>query len=90
MSDLLKIKTRSRLGGYELSQRFPELMARERSEKPYGGAALAVLGRPWLWPHAAIYAWVNLAARRRAKRQRESKAEYVWERDESSRSGAPS
>lgn len=88
LPDLLKIKTRSRLGGYELTQRFPELMARERAGKPYGGAAATVLVRPWLWPHALVYAGVNLLARRRAGRRSASRAETVWERDESTRTAS--
>ena len=35
LSDLVRIKTRSRLGRYELGQRFPELTARERGTKSY-------------------------------------------------------
>ena len=38
-SDLVRIKTRSRLGRYELGQRFPDLVARERAnDKSYSDA----------------------------------------------------
>ena len=40
LSDLVRIKTRSRLGRYELGQRFPDLVARERTTKSYRNAHL--------------------------------------------------
>lgn len=82
---LVAIMTRSRLGGYELERRFPDLVAREQRGKSYGSAAGVVALRPWLWPHAAVYLAVNLIARRRAARQLARREAYVWERDESSR-----
>ena len=88
LDDLLKIKRRSRLGGYELRERFPELAAREQAGKSYGGALGAVAQRPWLWPHAAVYGWVNLAARRSAARALASREAYSWDRDEASREAA--
>ena len=87
LSDLVRIKTRSRLGRDELGQRFPELVARERGTKSYGGAFGAIVVRPWLWPAAAIYAAVVLRARRRAQIELASLDSYVWERDHSSRRG---
>lgn len=86
LADLVRIKTRSRLGGFELARRFPDLAARERAGKSYGGAGLTVLLRPWLWPHALVYLYVNLLSRRRAAAQLAGLATYRWERDESSRS----
>jgi glycosyltransferase involved in cell wall biosynthesis len=82
---LVAIMTRSRLGGYELERRFPDLVAREQSGKRYGSAAGVVAVRPWLWPQAFVYLAVNLIARRRAARQLARREAYVWERDESSR-----
>ena len=38
LSDLVRIKTRSRLGRYELGQRFPDLVADERTTKSYRNA----------------------------------------------------
>jgi glycosyltransferase involved in cell wall biosynthesis len=90
LADLIRVKTRSRLGGFELAQRFPELMARERRKKDYFGAASVVAFRPWLWPHAAAYLWVNFAARRRARAQLAQRGPFVWERDRSSRRPASS
>jgi glycosyltransferase involved in cell wall biosynthesis len=85
LSDLIKVKARSRLGLRELALKFPDLVARERAAKGYGGAGRVIAVRPWLWPHAIVYLWVNLSARRRAARQFANRAAYVWERDASSR-----
>ncbi len=85
LGDLVRVKARSRLGGFELARRFPDLVARERAAKGYGGAGRVIALRPWLWPHAVVYLWVNLSARRRAARQLANRAAYVWERDASSR-----
>lgn len=84
-NDLIRIKTRSRLGVYELHRRYVELASREQRSKSYGGALGTVAFQPWLWPHAGVYLAVQLATRRRAQRQLASLNSYVWERDTSSR-----
>ena len=84
-SDLVRIKTRSRLGRYQLRQRFPELAADERTTKSYRNAVWTIVARPWLWPAAMFYAAVLVQTRRRARRQLASIDDYVWERDRSSR-----
>lgn len=86
--DLVRIMTRSRLGGFELASKFPELVAREQAGKSYGGAFSIVAVRPWLWPAAIVYLWVNVASRVRARRQLRRRDAYVWERDTSSRKPA--
>jgi glycosyltransferase involved in cell wall biosynthesis len=85
LADLLKIKTRSRLGVYQLHQKFPELVANE--EKNYGSALKNLLVKVHLWPKLAVYLQVNLVARMRAKKQRHNMTAVTWERDESRRSG---
>ena len=55
LSDLVRIKTRSRLGRYELRQRFPDLVAGERTTKSYGVPLWTIVVRPWLWPAAVVY-----------------------------------
>jgi glycosyltransferase involved in cell wall biosynthesis len=85
LSDLIRIKTRSRLGRYELGARFPELVARERAAKSYSSALGTVVVRPWLWPAALFYAIVVLQSLRRARAQADAIDNYVWERDLSSR-----
>jgi glycosyltransferase involved in cell wall biosynthesis len=85
LEDLVRIKTRSRLGRYELRKRFPKLVAGERATKSYRTAMWAIVARPWLWPAATVYAIVVLQSRRRALKQLPSLEDYVWERDQSSR-----
>ena len=88
-SGLIDIKTRSRLGLYQLSMMFPQIATRERRSKSYRSAlGGVVLHRPWLWPHALVYAAIQLTTRRRAHRQLSSLAEYTWQRDLSSRNEA--
>jgi glycosyltransferase involved in cell wall biosynthesis len=85
LPDLIRIKTRSRLGRYELGRRFPDLVRRERGTKSYRSVGRTILVRPWLWPAAALYAAVVVQTSRRARRQAASIDEYVWESDRSSR-----
>lgn len=83
LSGLIKIKTRSRLGGYQLFRKFPELLKNE--EKAYGSVLKELLPRFWLWPKLAVYLLVNLWTRHRAKSQLSKIDSIGWERDESSR-----
>jgi glycosyltransferase involved in cell wall biosynthesis len=83
LADLIKIKSRSRLGVYELQQRYPELF--QNDDKSYGSAIWNVLAKPLLWPCIPAYLYVNLIAKRRAGKQLQKLDGYVWERDESSR-----
>ena len=83
---LLKIKTRSRRGRYELARAFPELLANEK--KNYGGVVLPLLTSITLWPKLAVYLYVNLCARLLARRGQQRGNDH-WERDESSRDRVP-
>jgi glycosyltransferase involved in cell wall biosynthesis len=85
LSDLIRAKTRSRLGGYELALRYPDLARKERAERAYGQTGRSLVGRPQLWPHLLVYLVVNLTTRLRARRQLSRLAEYRWERDRSTR-----
>ncbi|MEM1109245.1 MAG: glycosyltransferase [Planctomycetota bacterium] len=87
LSSLIKVKTRSRLGLYQLRKHRPDLD--DNREEKGGPDYNAVLARPTLWPCAAVYVLVNLITRTRAKRQMGSITTYTWERDESSRQHAP-
>lgn len=102
LRDLIKIKTRSRLGLYELYRKFPDLPGyRDRSrEAPLTEADRAIPSRsilhrePWLahpslWPCTLVYLFVNLVTRLRAQRQRATLGAYRWERDNSSRQLEP-
>lgn len=83
---LIKIKTRSRRGGYELARKFPELMQNE--EKNYGSAVLSLMKSLDLWPKIPIYLFVNMISRLIARKQSLKKNNSVWERDESSRNSS--
>ena len=80
---LIKIKTRSRLGGYEFESRFPELLGNEA--KAYGMAIKELIGKVGMWPKALVYLSVNLFTRMRARQQSRTRGFSHWERDESSR-----
>jgi glycosyltransferase involved in cell wall biosynthesis len=82
LADLLKIKTRSKAGTMELRAKFPQLFANETASE--GASARRMLVMPSLWAKCAVYAYVNIVAKRRA-RARLAKSATVWERDESSR-----
>lgn len=88
LRDLIKIKTRSRLGGYQLRQRFPEGLPGQGGGARHGSAWAGVLMKPSLWACVPAYLYVNIVSRLRAKGQVKSLAGYVWERDESSRNVA--
>jgi glycosyltransferase involved in cell wall biosynthesis len=83
--DLVRIRTRSRVGGQQLKARYPDLFRREAKTKQYGRAIGYVLARPDLYACAIPYLWVNLVSRVRARRQLRELDRYVWERDDSSR-----
>jgi hypothetical protein len=79
---LIKISTRSRLGGYELREKFPELLANET--KDYKNASMSFLLNVKQWAKIGVYIGVNNVTRIRAKSQVKHKFNQ-WERDESSR-----
>ncbi len=83
LNNLLKIKTRSRLGGYELKKKFPELLKNE--EKNYYNALFKLLKKLQLWPKILIYLYVNLRSRLQANKHARIKGYTGWDRDESSR-----
>ena len=85
LANLIKIKTRSRLGVYELQMKYPELA---QKMAPGTGGLAFVARRPSLWLAAMVYLGVNLYTRRRAKRMARDRGFDVWERDDSRR--APS
>lgn len=85
-SDLVRIKTRSRLGRIELSQKFPELKACYEEESE--GKWFDIFKNPLLWPATGVYLFVVLLTKWRAHQQVGALNFYRWERDESSRSRA--
>ncbi|WP_397400067.1 glycosyltransferase [Phenylobacterium sp.] len=89
LRDLLKIRTRSRLGDLQLWREFPHLARRDLGTKKYGRALMAILSRPRLYAEALPYVFVTVVSRMRALKQFKSMERYVWERDDSSRSSLP-
>ncbi|MCK5872034.1 MAG: glycosyltransferase family 2 protein [Methylococcales bacterium] len=81
LTSLIKIKTRSRLGGYELAEKFPQLLNNET--KDYKKALMGILLNVSQWGKIALYVSINIIARCRANHQ--YKQSKQWERDESSR-----
>ncbi|MFP4145706.1 MAG: glycosyltransferase, partial [Phycisphaeraceae bacterium] len=86
LAGLIRIKTRSRLGEYQLRERYPERFQQDR--KDYSGALRRMLRNPLRWPATGVYLLVNFISRLRAKRQVQSLDTYQWERDTSSRQPA--
>lgn len=86
LDGLLRIKTRSRLGGYELREKFPELTQNE--QKKYASALLGMLKKVNLWPKILLYFYVNFSARLRARKHLYIKGYSGWDKDESSRENA--
>lgn len=89
-ADLIRIKTRSRLGVSQLHARFPELFSKEKRTKRYGHAMLAILRQPGLYLCAFPFVLVSVISRLRARKQARQPDSYRWERDNSSRAGAAS
>lgn len=82
-SDLIKVKSRSRLGRLELVQKFPKL----RAQTPHKSKSkwFDITKNPSLWAAGGVYLLVVLLTRLRAKKQLRQIASYQWERDDSSR-----
>ena len=80
---LIKIKTRSRLGEYELKARFPELY--KNDSKDYAGAMTRLLCDWRSLPKVLMYVLINVVARLRAGIQLKRAGKVEWERDETSR-----
>ncbi|BBO81303.1 hypothetical protein DSCO28_18690 [Desulfosarcina ovata subsp. sediminis] len=83
LNGLLKIKTRSRLGRYELKKKYPHLIKNE--QKNYKGAFLKLVKQIDLWPKIVVYFYVNMLSRFRAKKHIHHIGFSGWERDDSSR-----
>ena len=86
LSDLIRVKTRSRLGGYEVARKYP----RPDTADPKNPWAI-VKSLPWgfgLPIRVMVYLFVNVIVRFRARRLFSDVAEYRWERDETTRRAA--
>jgi glycosyltransferase involved in cell wall biosynthesis len=88
LTDLVRIRTRSRAGWLELRRQFPEAFRDEARSKNYIRAMAGTMARPRLFVAGLIYAWVFLVSRLRARKAIGGPRGYRWERDLSSRVGA--
>lgn len=83
--DLVRTKTRSRLGRYQLHQQFPDILQKHATSHTRLQIAHSLLRSPMQLAYVPIYLFVNALTRIRARSQLKSLANYQWERDESSR-----
>lgn len=83
---LISIKTRAYFGQIELEHHFPHMKADAGAS--HTPALLRLAMNPLNWPALAIYAYVRLASRARARRRWREGDHRRWERDESSRVAA--
>jgi len=84
---LIGRNTRIAAGNRQLAAEFPELAPPAASA---GAASLLkrALRRPRLWPGVAVYTYVYLTARRRAKALLRARSAIAWTRDETTRTVA--
>lgn len=83
LDTLIKIKTRVRLGSYELRNKYPDLVNNDK--KDYMPFVCNVLAKPNVWIGALVYAYVLLATRSAAKQRLKDMTNFVWDKDNSSR-----
>ncbi|NPU90889.1 MAG: glycosyltransferase family 2 protein [Gammaproteobacteria bacterium] len=83
LGDLIRIKTRVRLGNIELNQKYPNLTAGK--ENTPGAMASLLLRQPWLIGAVIVYIFVQWRTRQEAEKRRVIADFSTWERDESSR-----
>ncbi|OAD19924.1 glycosyl transferase, group 2 family protein [Candidatus Thiomargarita nelsonii] len=80
---LIKTNTRSRLGGYQLLDQFPDMPVLDA--KSFREILGFLMKSPLLWLCMPVYVFVNWFTRLRARKQHKSVKPFHWERDESSR-----
>lgn len=83
LGDLIRIKTRVRLGNIELNQKYPNLKAGK--ENTPGAMASLIFRQPWLTGALIIYIFVQWRTKQEAEKRRAIADFSTWERDESSR-----
>jgi glycosyltransferase involved in cell wall biosynthesis len=84
--DLILIRTRTYFGTIELARRYPDLW-KNRGESNHK-AVFRLLSSPLFWPKLSVYYYVNILARYKAL-TRVRAANFVWERDNTSRNAVP-
>jgi len=86
LAGLVRIKTRTHKGNYELAQRFPELA--RNGGKRWKSPLRTLLRDPRLWPALGIYTYVMGRAKLAARYKLRSGDLGAWEREDESRSAA--
>ena len=83
LGDLIAIKSRSHFGTYELRDNYGELFKNVGEANTWPLIRLAT--NPCRWVGIALYSYVKLIAKRRARAKCARGHRHQWERDESSR-----
>jgi glycosyltransferase involved in cell wall biosynthesis len=83
ITGLIKIKTRSRLGYYQLKEEFPELI--KKDAKDYKATIKQLLTDIRSWPKIFVYLVIYFITKIRVYQQIRKNI-FTWERDDSSRS----
>ena len=83
LRDLVRIKTRSRRGNRELSDRFPHL--KQPKARHTATFVARILSRPVTWPAVPVYLFVVLSTIVRSRLSYRPSERAPWERDLSSR-----
>ena len=85
LEDLVAIKSRSHFGNHELARLYPKLWPNRGPSNRR--SLLRLFANPLMWPSLAVFCWVAIEARRRA-RNRQRSNQQIWTRDQSSRIGS--
>jgi glycosyltransferase involved in cell wall biosynthesis len=83
IKSLVKIKTRVRLGSYELRNKYPNLVKSDK--KDYFPFIKTIMTHPTAWLGAVVYGYVLLSTRFAAKKRLKDMTGFVWDKDDSSR-----
>jgi hypothetical protein len=84
---LIKIKTRSQYGKYQLHAAHPDLLPNDG--RSYGNPLKKLLGQPRLWPSLFVYCFVLSVARGRSLMRYLAGRRRAWDRDDTTRESAP-
>ena len=86
LRDLISVKVRSRLGGYELAEKYPATVSRDAgSLRELAFSLPRHPALPWM---LLVYLLVNLIVRARARMRFRRLESFQWNRDEASRKSA--
>ena len=85
LKSLLAVRTRSRMGVYQLRSKYPEVMKGHYGVESKPRSSIRHFANPALWPALVVYAWIVLVSKSRAKQRLEQAGPTVWDRDLSAR-----